>query len=122
VLATAVLHLISDDEDPYAITRTLTAAMPPGSYLVISHITPDDVPADAGRKAQEVYAYATAQAHPRTRDGIARFFDGPELAGPGLVSVSTWRPHRALTRAGRCCTPASAASPRDSHPKARGQA
>lgn len=56
-----VLHFISDDEDPYATIRTLTGAMPPGSYLVISHITPDDVGPDAGRKAQEVYGNATAQ-------------------------------------------------------------
>ena len=92
VLATAVLHFISDDEDPYAITRTLTDAMPPGSYLVISHITADDVGADAGRRAEAVYANATAQAHPRTRDATTRFFDGLELAGPGVVSVSAWRP------------------------------
>ena len=92
VLATAVLHFISDDEDPYAITRTLTAAMPPGSYLVISHITPDDIAADASRKARAVYAHATAQAHPRTREGITQFFDGLEVAGPGVVSVSAWRP------------------------------
>jgi len=92
VLATAVLHFISDDEDPHAMVRTLTAAMPPGSYLVISHITPDDVAADASREAQAVYAHATAQAHPRTHDDIARFFDGLELAEPGVVNVSTWRP------------------------------
>jgi hypothetical protein len=92
VLATAVLHFISDDEDPYAITRTLTAAMPPGSCLVISHITPDDIAADTSRKAQAVYAHATAQAHPRTRDAVARFFDELDLAEPGVVSVSAWRP------------------------------
>jgi S-adenosyl methyltransferase len=92
VLATAVLHFIGDDEDPCAITRTLTAAMPPGSYLVISHITSDDIAAEVGREAEAVYAGATARAHPRTRDDIARFFDGLELAEPGVVSVSAWRP------------------------------
>jgi S-adenosyl methyltransferase len=92
VLATAVLHFISDDENPEAITRTLAAAMPPGSYLVISHITPDNVAPAASRQAQAVYADATAQAHPRTRAGIARFFGGLELAEPGVVSVSAWRP------------------------------
>ena len=101
VLATAVLHFISDDEDPYAITRTLTAAMPPGSYLVISHITPDDVAPDAGRQAQAVYAHATAQAHPRTRADIARFFDGLDLAEPGVVSVSAWRPEQFAAPSGR---------------------
>ena len=98
VLVTAVLHFISDDEDPYAITRTLTDAMPPGSYLVISHITPDHVAPDAGRKAQEVYANATARVYPRTRDAITRFFDGLELAGPGVVSVSAWRPERLVAQ------------------------
>jgi hypothetical protein len=92
VLATAVLHFIGDDEDPYAITRTLSDAMPSGSYLVITHITADDIAADAGRKAQAVYARATAQAHPRSRDAVTRFFDGLELADPGVVSVSAWRP------------------------------
>jgi S-adenosyl methyltransferase len=92
VLATAVLHFIGDDEDPYGITQTLIAAMPPGSYLVISHITSDDIAADAGRGAQAVYEGATAQARPRTRDEIARFFDGLELTGPGVVSVGAWRP------------------------------
>lgn len=92
VLATAVLHFIGDDEDPYGVTWTLTDAMPPGSYLVISHITPDDIPPEADRRAQAVYADATAQAHPRSRDDIARFFYGLELTGPGVVSVSAWRP------------------------------
>jgi S-adenosyl methyltransferase len=91
VLATAVLHFISDDEDPYAITDTLKEAMPPGSYLVISHITPDDIAPDADRRAQAVYAGATAQAYPRARDTITRFFDGLQLAEPGVVSVSAWR-------------------------------
>lgn len=102
VLATAVLHFIGDDEDPWSITRTLTAAMPPGSYLVVSHITPDDVAPDAGRKAQAVYADATAQAHPRTRDSVTRFFDGLELTEPGVVSVSAWQPDPLVAhRAGR---------------------
>jgi hypothetical protein len=51
VLLTAVLDFISDDEDPYATIRTLTGAIPPGSYLVISYITPDDVAPDAGGAA-----------------------------------------------------------------------
>ena len=109
ILATAVLHFISDSEDPYAVTRTLTAAMPPGSYLVISHITPDDVAPDAGRQAQAVYAHATAQAHPRTRAGIARFFDGLELAEPGVVSVSAWRLEPSAAPSGRTLMYAGAA-------------
>jgi Transposase IS66 family len=43
------------------------SAMPPGSYLVISHITGEQVAAGASRDAQAVYAHATARVHPRTR-------------------------------------------------------
>ena len=125
VLATAVLHFIGDEEDPYAIARTLTDAMPPGSYLVISHVTPDDVKPDVGRKARAVYANATAQAHPRTRDAITRFFDGLELAGPGVVSVSAWRPEpltaqpdgRTLMYAGIARKPLPASRPSSSSPR-----
>jgi S-adenosyl methyltransferase len=92
ILLVAILHFIEDHEDPWAVVNCYKDMMAPGSYLVISHVTPDDVTPDAGRKAQEVYANATAQAHPRTRDAVTRFFDGLELAGPGVVSVSAWRP------------------------------
>jgi hypothetical protein len=32
-----VLHLIQDSEDPWGIVARVMAAMPPGSYLTISH-------------------------------------------------------------------------------------
>jgi hypothetical protein len=44
VLLIAILHFISDDEDPYGNVRDLMNAMPPGSYLVISHATTDFTP------------------------------------------------------------------------------
>src|SRR5580765_1029078 len=37
VMLLGVLHLIQDDEDPWAIVARLMAAMPPGSYLTVSH-------------------------------------------------------------------------------------
>jgi S-adenosyl methyltransferase len=33
----AALHHINDDEDPAGITAELRRALPPGSYLAISH-------------------------------------------------------------------------------------
>src|SRR5262245_49226429 len=41
VLLIAVLHFIPDAGDPAGIVRRLMAATPPGSYLVISHATPE---------------------------------------------------------------------------------
>src|ERR1700691_6220022 len=44
LLMTAVLQFVSDDADPWGILRRYLAAMAPGSYLALSHITGDKVP------------------------------------------------------------------------------
>src|SRR6266508_3447761 len=41
VLAVAVMHFLSDGENPYEVVARLREAMAPGSYLVLSHITGD---------------------------------------------------------------------------------
>jgi hypothetical protein len=96
ILLAAILHFIADDEYPYQITGTLKAAMPPGSYLVLSHITGDDIPEETIRKAQSVYERATAPVFPRSREAIRRFLDGLEIASePGVTDVSLpqlWAP------------------------------
>src|SRR3984885_10368412 len=43
----AILHMIPDDEKPAEIVATLTAALPPGSYLVASHLVTDHAPDSA---------------------------------------------------------------------------
>jgi hypothetical protein len=37
-------NFIEDADDPYAIVRSLMAAVPRGSYLVLSHLTADHDP------------------------------------------------------------------------------
>ncbi len=64
--------------------------MPSGSYLVISHATGDDVPAEVADQVRELYSRANAPAAPRTREGIMHFFDGLEMIPPGLVDVCAW--------------------------------
>ena len=91
VMLLGVLHLIQDDEDPWGIVARLMAAMPPGSYLTISHPAIDIHQSQAN--AQRVYneRVATPQTL-RTREQVARFFAGLELVDPGLVQVHQWRP------------------------------
>jgi hypothetical protein len=91
VLLVAVLHFLTDDDDPWAIAGRVMAAMPAGSYLVLSHITADDIPDEADRKARDVYQRATAPAVPRSRGAIARFFDGLEILEPGVTDIGAWR-------------------------------
>ncbi len=92
VLMTAVLHFIEDHEDPWAIVDEFKSAMAPGSYLVLSHVTGDDIGEDARRRAAEIYQSASAPGVTRTHAQVARFFDGLDLLAPGLVSAADWRP------------------------------
>jgi hypothetical protein len=79
----------------------------PGSYLVVSHVTDDELSYDARRCARQAYEGASAPGVARTLEGIARFFDGMVMVGPGLVNAAAWRsngvmhmPRRALFYAG----------------------
>jgi hypothetical protein len=93
ILLVAILHFIADDEHPYQIADTLKAAMPPGSYLVLSHITSDEVPEETSRKAQSIYGRATAPVFPRSRDAIRSFLDGLETGlETGITDVSLPQP------------------------------
>jgi len=91
ILLVAILHFIADDDDPYGIVNQLKTAMPPGSYLVLSHVTDEDVPPEVTRGVRQIYDRANAQATPRTRADIERFFDGLEIISPGLGDVGAWR-------------------------------
>ena len=91
VMLIAVLHLIRDAEDPWGIVAQLMDAVPPGSYLAISHPASDLHHAQP--TIQKVYNenVSTPQTL-RTRDEVARFFTGLDLVEPGLVQVHQWRP------------------------------
>jgi hypothetical protein len=92
VLFVAVLHFVRDEEDPYGIVGAFRDAMVPGSYLVLSHVTTDGLSAEILARNARVYERATSPSRPRSRDEIARFFDGLDLLEPGLVRPGLWRP------------------------------
>jgi SAM-dependent methyltransferase len=94
LLLIEVLHFIPDADDPYAIVRHLLDALAPGSYLVISHggsdVQAEQVAAMSSRYNQEVATHITL----RTRDQVARFFDGLDLMPPGVVPrLEWWQPN-----------------------------
>jgi hypothetical protein len=91
VLLVAVLHFITDDEDPWGIVKVFRDAMPAGSYLVLSHATHDVLPEESAR-ARTMYRGASSPLATRSYDEIAGFFTGLELVEPGLVSTTQWRP------------------------------
>jgi SAM-dependent methyltransferase len=91
VLLVAILHFVSDADDPERIARTLMAAVPAGSCLVISHLSADHYP--QARKAAVVYEDASAGLYLRTRAAVAALFGGLPLVPPGeLVWCPQWHP------------------------------
>ena len=97
-----VLHHINDDEDPAGITAVLRSALPPGSYLAISHFrdTSAAIPAHAWSTAatQEILNEALGSGVFRSQEEILGYFGGLALAEPGLVPLPEWRPARGCTR------------------------
>jgi hypothetical protein len=92
VLVVAVLHFVADSDKPYEVVRTLVDALPSGSYLVLTHSTPDDVSEEVTEAMKAVYSNASAQVFPRSFADVAKFFEGLELIDPGVVNVTDWRP------------------------------
>ena len=92
VMLMGVMHLISDADDPAGIVASLKRAVPPGSYLALSHPAAD-IDADAMANAQQRQNQMQAeQVTFRRRVEVAGFFDDLEMVEPGLVRAPEWRP------------------------------
>src|SRR5262249_33443032 len=82
LLMTAVVHFVADGSDPWGLVARYMAALAPGSYLALSHITADQKPSAAVQAILDIYAGATDQIYMRTRAQVERSFAGLELAPP----------------------------------------
>jgi S-adenosyl methyltransferase len=95
IMLLAVLQLVGDDDEPYRVVADLLAAVPPGSYLVLSHPTSDVQQDQVTAMVARLNALVAEKVTTRDRDQVARFFAGLELVPPGLVNVAEWRPDAA---------------------------
>jgi hypothetical protein len=75
-------------------------AVPPGSYLAISHAGSDLLDRQT---LDSVRGIVSQMVHLepgfRSREQVSRFFDGLQLVEPGLVRTEEWRPGPAPDRA-----------------------
>jgi SAM-dependent methyltransferase len=92
IMLLAVLQLLSDDDDPYRVVARLLAAVPSGSFLVLSHPTSDVQQDRVMAMVARLNALVAEKVTTRDRDQVERFFAGLEPVEPGLVNVSEWRP------------------------------
>ncbi|MCW2942139.1 MAG: hypothetical protein JWN00_5124 [Actinomycetia bacterium] len=94
LMLVAILHFLTDDDNPYDAVRKLTGALPAGSHLAISHATGDFIPARLSSGVDEVIRSENARTrmpfHFRDREEFGRFFDGLELVPPGIVPIVEW--------------------------------
>jgi S-adenosyl methyltransferase len=92
VMLMTILQHIDEEDDPGKIVATLMAAMPPGSYLAISHPAADIEAESMAKLAQRLNRILAESITLRTRADVAGLFDGLDLVGPGVVPASKWRP------------------------------
>lgn len=85
----ALMHFITDEEDPYTITRSLVDALPSGSYLTLSHGTTDEHP-ELASSVKTTYREGAIPLRMRTRAEVEPFFAGLDLVKPGLVTATQW--------------------------------
>jgi hypothetical protein len=88
VLFVSVLHGLPDDADPWGAVARIMAAVPSGSYLVVSDVVSDDKSA-AAELQQLIYRN---WGWIRAPEQIERLFEGLEVVEPGLGDVVGWRP------------------------------
>ncbi|HZC40000.1 MAG TPA: SAM-dependent methyltransferase [Streptosporangiaceae bacterium] len=99
VMLIAILHVIGDEDRPADIVARLLDAVPPGSYLAMSHVASDIVPGPAAEMVRRLNLSVQEKTNPRTQAAVTRYFDGLELIEPGVVRVQHWRPDSELESA-----------------------
>jgi S-adenosyl methyltransferase len=94
IMLLAILHYIPDLADARRIVARLLAAVPAGSFLVVSHAGTDLMPQDVAAFERTLNAHLPAERQhvARSRDAVASIFDEVQLVEPGVVRVSDWRP------------------------------
>lgn len=90
------LHHVRAEQDPWRMMRRYVELLAPGSWVAISHFHD---PGDGGaasalaRRASGLFSDLLGpDFHFRTREEIARLFDGLELVEPGLARLCDWWP------------------------------
>jgi trans-aconitate methyltransferase len=97
----AVLQFVPDDDLPHELVRRLTAALAPGSYLVISHPASDLQAAAMAGMATRLNQLLAQRVKPRSRAEVTAFFDGLELVEPGVIRCPEWHPDDPQDAAGK---------------------
>ncbi|MFC9842277.1 SAM-dependent methyltransferase [Streptomyces sp. NPDC060223] len=97
LLLVAILHFVEDADDPYGAVAELRDALAPGSLLVVTHASYEGIPLpqEQAEGTVDVYKNIRNPLIMRSREDVARFFEGYDMVEPGLVPMPKWRPDTA---------------------------
>jgi hypothetical protein len=90
VTMVAILHALTDDNDPYGLVSRLLDAVPSGSYLAVSHLASDIQPEQTAEFLRRMNEESFETYQFRSYAEVSRFFDGLELVEPGVVRLDRW--------------------------------
>ncbi|WP_067484048.1 SAM-dependent methyltransferase [Actinomadura hibisca] len=96
LMLVAIMHFMTDEDDPYGVFARLVGSLPSGSHVVMTHATGDYLTPEQYTENVEANVRSGVPFRLRSREEFARFFDGLELLDPGVTSVVEWRPDEEL--------------------------
>jgi hypothetical protein len=93
IMLIAILHYIPDFAEARDIVARLLAAVPPGSFVAISHAGSDLFAAEIAAFEKNLNEHLPSDRHvARPREEVELFFEHTTLLAPDVVRVSEWRP------------------------------
>jgi hypothetical protein len=95
MMLVAVLHFLTDEDDPAGVVASLVGALAPGSFVALSHLTADFAPEQVGAGVAAYNDLVPAGITARTHREVTALLGRLALMAPGVVPVSEWRPDHA---------------------------
>jgi hypothetical protein len=89
LLMVGVLDFVGPGVDLGAVLRRYRERIAPGSHVVVTNVSAGD---EHWWRAERLFRDHTIEIHPRSGPEVTELLAGFELAEPGVVDVSSWRP------------------------------
>ncbi|MET8983189.1 SAM-dependent methyltransferase [Streptomyces sp. NPDC004539] len=91
----ALLHFVTDEQQPYQIVEKLLEPLVPESHLMLSHAIVEDP--EIVKKVDAIYRAGGTSVRARSFEEITLFFQGLQVCEPGIVPSTEWRPDDTMT-------------------------
>ena len=88
----AILHFVPDEDDPAGLVQRLAERLVPGSLVIISHATADELTPDRVAAAHSVYENTSQKLVFRSRGAITALFGSLQLEQSGVTRLDEWHP------------------------------